>query len=218
MDEAAKRRLAGAAVLVALVVIFVPMLVEDPEPGGLGEPIVIPPPPDFDSQFDADVIAPAEDLVLPLPSPEPPGGPAGELIPEPATGEVSPADGADAPAAAATSPETAPATDLAQDLAQDLASDPSPGAASEPGPAPLPAGTRAWVVQVASLGTRDAAVKMRDDLRAKGHAAFVEQAEVGGKTYFRVRIGPEVERARADALARRVTTATGPKPIVMSYP
>lgn len=195
MDEAGKRRLTGAAVVVALGVIFIPMLVEEPEPGGLGEPIVVPAPPEFDSRLAPAVVvpAPAPDLVPPLPSPEPPGGAPGQLIPEPPV-LATPAQPA--------LPESAPA--------------PPEPVAEEPPPAP--AGSRSWVVQVASLGTMNAAEKMQNELRAKGYQAFVERAEVGGKTYFRVRIGPEAERGRADGIAKRVAGTTGTKPFVQAYP
>lgn len=203
MDEAGKRRLAGAAVVVALVVIFVPMLVEEPEPGGLGEPIVVPEPPEFDSRLAPAVVTPepAPDLVPPLPSPEPPGGPPGQVIPEPPLVAAPPQS--DQPG---VEPVIEPAPPSAEPVVE------------TPAPPPVPAGTRSWVVQVASLGSMDAATRMQNDLRAKGYAAFVERAEVGGKTYFRVRIGPELERGRADGIAKRVAGDTGAKPLVQSYP
>lgn len=192
MDEAAKRRLTGAAVLVALVVIFVPMLVEEREPGGLGEPIVVPAPPEFDSRLEPPPPPPAPaDVVLPLPAPEPPGGRRVEVLPEPPV----------------TAPEAEPTTP-APPVAPAVPADPKP----------VPAGTRAWVVQVASVNTRDGADKMQRDLRAKGYTAFVEEAVVNGKTYYRVRVGPEVDRKRADGVAKRIEATTGKKPMVQSYP
>jgi cell division septation protein DedD len=68
MDEGAKRRLVGAAVLVALAVIFVPMLLNDKDDDGLGEPIVIPDSP----AFDAAGTESGDDLTPLLPSPESP--------------------------------------------------------------------------------------------------------------------------------------------------
>ena len=71
MDEAAKRRLVGAAVLVALAVIFVPMLVEEGDEG-VGEPIVIPDAPDVDGMLGRDADWSGADSTLdqpPLPEP-----------------------------------------------------------------------------------------------------------------------------------------------------
>jgi DedD protein len=82
----------------------------------------------------------------------------------------------------------------------------------------VPAGVSAWVIQVSSLGSPEAARSLQDELRAKGYAAFVEQAEVRGRRYYRVRVGPEVERARADRIAQQLAGETGAQPLVQRYP
>lgn len=58
-----------------------------------------------------------------------------------------------------------------------------------------------WVVQVASLGASEAAAELQQKLRGAGYAAFVEKAEVKGKTYYRVRVGPNADRAGAERTA-----------------
>ena len=82
----------------------------------------------------------------------------------------------------------------------------------------MPAGVSAWVVQVSSLGSPEAARSLQDELRAKGYPAFVEQAEVRGQRYYRVRVGPEIERGRADRIAQQLAAETGTQPLVQSYP
>ncbi len=208
MDEGAKRRLVGAAVVVALIVIFVPMLLEQSDPVGLGEPIVIPGEPSIGpsdqlaDDGDADLATPltAEDLTPPLPIPEPPPG---AVVEAPATGPATGIVVEPAPPESGT-PELAPAEPEA-DLVPE-------------GPRPVPAGTISWVVQVASLGSPDAAKGLRDKLRAKGYTAFVEQATVNDKQYYRVRVGPEVERTRADRLAAELQRETSSTPLVQRYP
>jgi len=206
MDEAAKRRLAGAAVLVALAVIFVPMLVEDKQSDGVGEPIVIPEPPDFDARYDESA-TPSEQTLEgappaaasgpgPLPAPPPPDD-------EPAT--VS------APQRPASRPAPRPTTAAAPRPAET----PAPAVV---GPKPVPPGARSWVVQVASVGNAEAARGLQDKLRAKGYPAFVEQARVNGKLYYRVRVGPEIDRGRADSVARKLAGETGSTPYVQRYP
>jgi DedD protein len=196
MDEGAKRRLVGAAVVVALIIIFVPMLLDNADPGGLGDPIVIPD--DTGAGLDDEDLGPplepltAEDLIPPLPAPEPPPG----AVLQP-------------PVAVEPSSVSEPAS----------AEDSLPASASAPaGPKPVPAGTASWVVQVASLGSPVAAKGLQDRLRAKGYTAFVEQATVNGKQYYRVRVGPEIERGKADSLATRLQNETGSKPLVQRYP
>jgi DedD protein len=214
MDEAAKRRLVGAAVLVALAVIFVPMLVEQDE-DGLGEPIVIPEPPEPWSDLGgegagANDLGPADDgalaepneLPLPLPIPEPPASAVeDESVPSSPT-PIPPSRDSMPPSRATAAPTPAPRRE----------SSPPPAA-----PKPLPPGTMAWVVQVASLGSPEAARELQDVLRGKGYPAFVEQATVSGRQYYRVRVGPEVERARADRLAKKLAAETSGQPLVQRY-
>jgi DedD protein len=220
MDEGAKRRLVGAAVLVALAVIFVPMLLNDKEDDGLGEPIVIPDAPEFDAGYagaddDAAVDTPAETTpALPIPEPpsgdlsQGPAGPAALPVPEPSAQAQSPSQtpsqsGSESRTQASREPKPAPAA--------------ARTTTAVVGPKPVPAGTAAWVVQVASLGSATSAQKLRDDLRGKGYHAFVEQARVNGKLYYRVRVGPETNRGRADDVAAKLQRETGNKPLVQSY-
>lgn len=203
LDEAGKRRLAGAAVLVALAVIFVPMLVDDRAPQGLGEPIVVPEPPDVAGRLDG-VGAPPDDLIPPLSVPEPPADAAVADGSEaaPAGTESAAASGADAASTTPLSPAEGVATEAA---------------AGPVGPKPVPPGVRSWVVQVASVNSAEAAEGLQNKLRGKGYPAFVEQAEVNGRLYFRVRVGPEVDKASADGLAKRLAGETPNKPLVQTY-
>lgn len=224
MDEAAKRRLVGAAVLVALAVIFVPMLIEQGD-DGLGEPIVIPDAPDVNGRVDSDAdwggadsaidqpLPEPDDLAMPLPTPEPP--PSGlDAEPAPAESRSMPKNESSASTAEpGTREPSAPTATTGTDQPGSTGADPAPA-----GPKPVPPGTRAWVIQVASLGSSEAARSLQDELRTKGYPAFVEQAEVSGRRYYRVRIGPEVERARADRLAERLAADTGGQPLVQRYP
>lgn len=215
MDEGAKRRLVGAAVLVALAVIFVPMLLNDKDDDGLGEPIVIPDAPGFDvgdADADAEAASAASEASVPaLPSPEPPTGALSGGRDE-QVGMVPLVPDYTAPSATGPSTEPAPSSRDAR---------PAPPAArtaaAAVGPKPVPPGAAAWVVQVASLGSAAAAETLQNDLRGKGYPAFVEQARVNGKLYYRVRVGPETNRARADGVAAQLQRETGTKPLVQTY-
>ena len=224
MDEGAKRRLVGAAVLVALAVIFVPMLLDEKDADGLGEPIVISDSPAFNAA-DSDAgrsvdTGTADDLTPRLPSPESPSEGVGQGL--------DAADGS-APLRAPPPPQEAvsiqPPPRIEQPAAEPPvrpvrpAPQPAPATARSAvaGPKPVPAGSPAWVVQVSSLGSSAAATKLQDELRGKGYPAFVEQATVNGKRYFRVRVGPETSRATANSVADRLQRETGNKPLVQSY-
>lgn len=215
MDEAAKRRLVGAAVLIALAVIFVPMLVEEERDERFGDPIVIPDPPVFGPDAGAPDAAgsasegslPSPDSIpLPLPVPEPPGDSNDEdALPLPA-----------APASA-DAPVREPRESASQPPPSRPASRPVAAAAPD-GPKPVPSGVRAWVVQVASVSSQSGARNLRDELRRKGYPAFVSEADVSGRTYYRVQVGPEVERERADRLAEQLAGETSNPPLVKRYP
>lgn len=76
---------------------------------------------------------------------------------------------------------------------------------------------KAWVVRVGSFSSAENAQGLRDQLRAKGYAAFVDQAEIDGKTMWRVHVGPEAQRERGDALRDRIVGEMNLKAIVVAY-
>jgi DedD protein len=247
MDENAKRRLVGAAVLVALMVIFVPMLVDRKDDNELGEPIVIPNPPAFDQRFDSSLEPRPDEFGLPPRQPVPesasrPGASANAPAPSASMAPASPgdsgtSDGIDLrPGAARREPEQVapqPITPLAPAAQsnspspskpvpappsrQQVQSPPAPRSPAASGPVPVPAGVQSWVVQVASLSMADAAQRLRDQLRGKGYPAFIEQADINGATFYRVRVGPEVDRARADRMATAIGADIGGVPLVQQY-
>jgi DedD protein len=71
---------------------------------------------------------------------------------------------------------------------------PAPKAAS---PAPSRAQDNYWV-QTGSFSTIARAEAVKDTLSAKGITSLVENREVQGKTYFRVRVGPYTSKNEAD--------------------
>ncbi len=87
--------------------------------------------------------------------------------------------------------------------------DPMPGLPAADGPA-------AWVVQAGSFGDEANAVAVRDRLRRAGYPSFVGSAGAAGP--FRVRVGPMIERDRADAVRGEVMRLLGREAIVTGYP
>jgi cell division septation protein DedD len=69
-------------------------------------------------------------------------------------------------------------------------------------PARAPAGTA--VIQVFSSAEQSQASGIRDRLTAAGYKAFLSPVDVGGRTMYRVRIGPFSSRAKAQEVAERV--------------
>jgi DedD protein len=80
-------------------------------------------------------------------------------------------------------------------------------------PAPVPAATKAlleepkgsgFVVQVASLRSRDEANAIARRLSTKGYSSFVTTPGSSGPRVFRVRVGKFAERSQAETVARRL--------------
>lgn len=88
------------------------------------------------------------------------------------------------------------------------------------GPALKPrVGLSVWVVQVGSFSSRDNAERLVKKLRDNGLDVMEpDVVEIRGQKLFRVQVGPEIERARAEALLPRVKEITELDGKVLSYP
>jgi cell division septation protein DedD len=200
MEPALKQRLVGAAVLVALAVIFLPMLVQGPAPdsGVADVPLDVPD-------------APAggfETRELPLLGPSGATPQAGALGMTPSSAQAAPADAELLPQVDATPPDMAPVDEVADsDAAPEPATPPPAAPAAPPAePAPMfPAATAGgdYAVSWGSFSTVASADASVASLRASQLPAWREAATVGGKTVQRVRIGPYASRAEAEAARLR---------------
>ncbi|BAQ80012.1 MULTISPECIES: SPOR domain-containing protein [unclassified Pseudomonas] len=194
LDNVYKQRMVGALVLVALAVIFLPMLFSR-EDEQRHVAVEAPPVPQASAMPQVQV----EPVVVPEPKALPQ-----EPVPveEPVVQQVAPSMPI-APSAPAVAP--APA----------VASKPVPKPAPAPVPTPAPAQPIAaakpdtsqsridanglsisWSVQLASLSSREGAENLQKTLRSQGYNAYIRSAE--GKN--RVFVGPLIERAEADRL------------------
>lgn len=218
MEERLKQRLVGATVLVALAVIFVPMLLDGVQENGLNGNGAIPP------RAEQRVEEPAPDEYPAIPALVEVQGTDKEATPvaEPAR---LPADaGAQGGRVlqgtpAAVKPAAPPRNDVKPEplaTARPLPAREMPRAATPPA-APAP-GLSAWVVQMASFSREDNALALRDRLRAAGYTAFIERLRQPGGDSYRVRVGPEVERSRAEAVRERLEKEMKLKGFVQQYP
>ena len=194
LDSAYKQRMVGALVLVALAVIFLPMLfsrqdeerqvvVEAPAapqaptvPQVQVEPVVVPEPQDLPE----DEPVPSADEVVAQQAPSTPVQPSVPVVKPAPAPAVAAKPAAPAPAPKPVAPQ--PAAPGKPDVGQ-----------SRIDPNGLPI---SWSIQVASLGNRDGAEALQKKLRSQGYNAYIRSAD--GKN--RVFIGPLIERAEADRL------------------
>lgn len=224
MDAQLKQRVVGAAVLVALGVIFIPLMLDN---GGDSGPAVdldigTPAPTDFSSRvipiddaemqrveeaMDADpaefaVEVSAQDVPAADGSAEPIVAPASESV-DAAGAESETESAADAPDAEAAASSASSAPTVSE----------TPAAA-----APPRTGVTAWVVQLGSFTTQANAEGLVERLKKSGYAAFIEPLDDNGKPTYRVRVGPELMKTTAERIRDDIAKNVELKGIVMRYP
>ncbi|MCX7033602.1 MAG: SPOR domain-containing protein [Arenimonas sp.] len=234
MDSALKQRLIGAAVLVALAMIFLPMLLKGPdtaEPDAARVPLEMPSAPDQEFETrELPLTAPtpvtADGGVLGM-TPRPAASddpnavatvdqtgqpaarvefdPAAEPAPAPDTGTVQAVDAATGMAPAEATPAPAPASAPAATPAPVAA----PVVAAPAAPLPASAAGGRYAVNVGSFSNLDNARALADRLRAAGLPLTSESVDVAGKPAMRLRVGPYGDRTAAEAARLRVESATG---------
>ncbi|UVK97225.1 SPOR domain-containing protein [Pseudomonas sp. B21-048] len=195
LDKAYKQRMVGALVLVALAVIFLPMLfsrqdeqrqvrVDAPAapqapavPHVQVEPVVVPEPQALPQEP-----VPSDDEIAEQQAPSTPIAPSAPVPSVPS----------------AAKPVTPPPTPVAKPVPA-----PAQPIAVAPGkPATTPSRVDAnglsvsWSVQLASLSSRESAESLQKTLRSQGYNAYIRTSD--GKN--RVFVGPLIERAEADRL------------------
>ena len=208
MERALKERIIGAAVLVALVVLVVPVFLDGPPDSDemISERVPLPGQAEQKSQ----TIVLDRDRTEPVPattgqaSPEEPPEPQAEtVVRQPAPKPK--------PEATSSTPEPQP-----------VAKTPARGApaASEPAPetqAATASTTGMFAVQLGSFSSQENAERLAADLRKQGFAAFLSQLATSNGQLHRVRIGPQKDREAAEAMAARLQKA-GHKGQVVPHP
>jgi cell division septation protein DedD len=75
-----------------------------------------------------------------------------------------------------------------------------------------------WAVQLAAVSGQADANALRDKLRAAGFDGFVDSVNVGGKQLWRVRAGPQTQRADAQRVHDQIKTRLGIDGNIVSVP
>ena len=162
MESTLLQRLVGAAVLVALGVIFIPALLD-----GAGykarqrRDIHVEPKPAFPP--------PGQTRVAPIATP------LSRMVVKQADGNITPAKHIEKP-------------------------------------------VQAFALQVGTFSQRGNAEGLRDKLRKAGYACFVVPVVDKGKTSYKVRIGPELEKSRLDKIKPKIKKAFKLDSYVVNHP
>lgn len=75
-----------------------------------------------------------------------------------------------------------------------------------------------WAVQVGSFTKRSNAMGLKDRLRKKKVHAFVERIMKDNKATYRVRVGPEISREKAEALKQKLKKEFKLTGLVVKHP
>lgn len=204
MDRQLAERMVGAACLLAVLVLIVPAILDgNPDSGAtITHPAVEE---ELDLRTHTIRLDGAE-REPPVPTPrQAQGAPERpvETAPETAPPESPPVTDLEPPAAGpAMALPAAPATPVTRPLAPATAVP----VAAPPAKAPVD-GAGDWMVQLGSFSSRTNADRLAADLKSKGFSVSVQGGGGSSGTLFRVRAGPEPDKARAEALAVRLAAA-----------
>ncbi|MGB7932892.1 MAG: SPOR domain-containing protein [Gammaproteobacteria bacterium] len=189
MDQMLKQRLIGAIVIIALAVIFIPMILEGPDDELSPRTQDMPPPPTIDYQTEVELEVPEESTE-----------PAESLADTTTEQEVS---AVTEPPMSQPEAVTIEAEVPAKPAEPVVAKPTSPGIPSRTATASTPGG---WILQVGSFSQQDNALSLRDRLKKSGYQASVKDVKGAGGTIHRVLVGPVNDRTAAERLRDKLAS------------
>ncbi len=190
MEQGLKERLVGAAVLVILAVIFIPMLLNNQRGSTDISGSNIPPIPD-----DMPVITEDTGFTAPLITDDAHSDTDADVTTENSTDSAQ--------KKSSSKIQTKPGPETVKDTESTIREK---------------VGVSAWVIQVGSFASKSNADDLNSDLRKAGFRSFIEPLKKSGKTSYRVRIGPELKRSDAEATRDRVKKEFKLEGILLRYP
>jgi DedD protein len=202
VERRLKERLTGAAVLVMIAVIFIPMILDNSN--GTNSKINqtnIPPKPETNYRSR---IIPVDETPNLTPSTQT------DVTPPPVQAEsMSDDDVTESPA----SPQIQAQTPAPQESTAviDTPPDSASGAIGS-------RGLTAWVVQLGSFSNQDNAQGLIRRLQSGGYPAYIEELAGDSGTIFRVRVGPELSRSDAELTLKELDQKFALKGILLQYP
>lgn len=199
MNDILKQRLVGALILLALGVVFWPIIFVEPEERYTQEQDRIPPAPVIDASA--------------IESPGADGLRASEQwqVEDMGAEQVIDEDLTVAPEEPAADPVVEEVAGVVPDTRGTRATPPVPPSLDDKG---LPI---AWILQVASVSSAGKANELRDGLLAMEEKAYVKKLERGQKDLYRVYIGPNVERAQLERIQAGIDKRFGVRSIIVRY-
>jgi DedD protein len=216
LDKGMKQRMVGALVLVALAVIFLPMLftredemrqvrVEAPEAPAMPslpqvqvEPVQVPEPQPLPEQNEQPPVV-VNESTAPVTTPSQPIAPVTVVTPP---AQPKPQTPVPTPPVAKVEARPTPAPSVAPAA--------KPAAPSKIDVNGLPV---SWSIQLASLSNRAGAENLQKTLRSQGYNAYIRSADGMNRVF----VGPLIERAEAERLRDVINRQQNLKGIVVRF-
>lgn len=201
MDRALKERIVGAIVLVVFAVLVVPVFLDGPssEQDIISETVTLPG--QNNQERKRQTIVLEQDRTAPMPG----------------AATNTPAAKSPAPRQTAVAVDKKPNPAVQQKTAPEKAPEPITVARAEPSSLPAESArketaaareqssTGMWAVQLGSFSSDENAERLAADLRKQGYAAFLSKLQTGTGAMQRVRVGPQKDRAAAEAVASQLS-------------
>jgi len=204
VNDILKQRLVGALILLALGVVFWPIIFVEPgERAAVGQ-VAIPPAPRIDT---TPIEPPDREGLRASPEEEP------DEDAWPADLPMAAEQGMDDPVASQSDPDeaTPPAQDAATDVTRTRSAPPEQPVLDSKG---VPV---AWVLQVASVSSEAKAEELRKRLLDMQEKAYVKKVVRGEKVLHRVYVGPIFERAKLEKIQAGVDARFGVHSLIVRY-
>jgi len=239
METTLKQRLLGASLVIALSVVFVPMLIDTDDTLNL-EDKSLPNPPTFSTDDELPNLNQARERVAALPA-----KPVQQVVPENEAIDDEPVQAKNAPQVPAPTPAPNPKTTADQAPKADVTTAANPSASTKPvatasavvpkvetvkavpaatmqsavtqAAIPPKVGAEAWAVQVGTFASKDNAQTLVTKLKKSGLTAYMREASGKGRPLVRVYLGPELDKNKAAALQAKLESGFHLKGMIVSY-
>ncbi|MEZ5572367.1 MAG: SPOR domain-containing protein [Halioglobus sp.] len=203
MNDILKQRLVGALILLALGVVFWPIIFVQPENKTALDQQKFPPPPAVATETiagpDATGLRASPELAIETP----------EEVGDQFASSEEPADDPDSEPVTAPAQQSAVAAQV--DSRQARSESPQPLSMDANG-VPL-----AWTLQVATVSSAEKAEKLRSRLLAMEQKAYITSVSSGGNRLYRVCVGPKMERAELERIQSRINAEFGVTSLIVRY-
>jgi len=215
VNDILKQRLVGALILLALGVVFWPIIFVGPDEQSAAELQPIPPPPGVSTAS----IDPPEQGRL-RGSPELETQDDGTVLDAPLTADDA-GEGEGRSESDPASTPSAPTVKAGEEPAQNTDDSSAGGEVRSEAPQRLAMDANgvpvAWALQVATVSSAEKAESLRKRLMELHHKAYISRVSSGGKSLYRISVGPKFERAELEKLQAGINAEFGVNSVVARY-